>query len=350
MSQLLATPSICVVDDEENDFRPLVTAMDRLGLGCIHVRGDDSSPLPNQPFNGLRLVFMDLHLSAVTGKNAASHSANVFKKVVSPNAGPIIVVIWSKYAHDIAAGYSSPEEDQPTEATLFKNELLVAEPRFQNRLTFLEMAKPKLQDRPSENAWVDQLKQNITSVIKSSQAQPVVDSELVGGTSSKESNVGAEPRTDIYKESESLAKKFDSVYPEDLSARLEWWRTTLGIDHIRFLRMLGLTKAQAAERQSQELARILENPEWQNNAWLVEGGLHRLLSMYGYDWTALAARLHLSESERTQPDPSKTLRRKEKSKKQPIASSDGDSQALLNQIANGGPDALLAVFAYLVRR
>src|SRR5258708_7058355 len=96
----LASPSVCVIDDEEEDYVPILDALMTLGLGCVHVRGRNGDPLPPKPFEGLRLVFVDLHLSGQVVKSAASHTAQVVKAVVSAASGPVLIVIWSKYAAD----------------------------------------------------------------------------------------------------------------------------------------------------------------------------------------------------------------------------------------------------------
>ncbi|MFN0303572.1 MAG: hypothetical protein ACKVQU_24820 [Burkholderiales bacterium] len=161
----LASPSVCVIDDEEEEYVPILDALMTLGLGCIHVRGNNGDPLPPKPFEALRLVFTDLHLSGEVGKTAASHTANVVKKVVSAECGPVLIVIWSKYAGDPAGNASLPPEDQPTEADLFKTELLSSEPKFKGRVAFAEMPKPKLPDRPAVEEWVKTLQIEIERVL-----------------------------------------------------------------------------------------------------------------------------------------------------------------------------------------
>lgn len=162
----LSSPSVCVIDDEEPDYRPILDALIRLGLGCVHVRGDNAAPLPPKPFKGLRLVITDLHLSAPMGKTAASHTANVFRSVVSAETAPVVVVIWSKYAGDRAGDEGLPPEDQPTEADLFKKELLEAEPAFAKRLIFVEMPKPKRPDRPEDGVWTEDLQKDIKKALE----------------------------------------------------------------------------------------------------------------------------------------------------------------------------------------
>ncbi|MBV9656735.1 MAG: hypothetical protein JO295_01370 [Verrucomicrobia bacterium] len=165
MNLRLTSPSVCVIDDERQDYEPILNALIQLGIGSVHIRGESEDQLPPQPFGGLRIVFADLHLAGQTGKGAASHAAHVFKRIVSPTSGPLLVVIWSKYAGDPVATPDLPPEDQPTEADLFKAAVLEAEARFNERLIFVEMPKPKLLDRPTVEAWIETLKADFTKAL-----------------------------------------------------------------------------------------------------------------------------------------------------------------------------------------
>ena len=157
----LAQPSVCVVDNEEQDYRPLLSALNDLHIGCVHFKGDNADELPTAPWSSVRLVFQDLHLTADTGKNAASHTANVFRRLVSTDTAPVVVVIWSKYAADpVAEGDVLPEE-QKSEADMFRETLEAAEPAFAERLIYIEMPKPKQGERPGD--WVEQLKGDIAT-------------------------------------------------------------------------------------------------------------------------------------------------------------------------------------------
>jgi len=172
MISQLAAPSVCVIDDEKDDYEPILKALNDLYVSAVHILGSDIEKLPPAPFKRLRLVFLDLHLTASMGKDAASHTAKVFTRVVSPDTAPIVVVIWSKYAADKVDVAGVPPEDQETEAQLFQRTLLEAEPKFKGRVVFLEMSKPKA-DRPEEEAlWVEQLKTEIEAAL---QGQPAVE-------------------------------------------------------------------------------------------------------------------------------------------------------------------------------
>jgi hypothetical protein len=116
MINQLASPSVCVVDDDPTEFMPILAALNDLYVSCIHILGNEIASLPARPFKRLQLVFLDLHLNNSVGKNAASHTANVFTKLVSTETAPIVVVIWSKYAQ-------VREEGNETAAELFKTTL-----------------------------------------------------------------------------------------------------------------------------------------------------------------------------------------------------------------------------------
>ena len=157
----LAQPSVCVVDNEEEDYRPILSALNGLHIGCVHFKGDNPDELPIEPLSSVRLVFQDLHLTADTGKNAASHAANVFCRLVSTDTAPVVVVIWSKYAADPVTEGDVPPEEHKSEAELFRETLESAEPAFAERLIYIQMPKLLQDERPGD--WVEQLKRDIAT-------------------------------------------------------------------------------------------------------------------------------------------------------------------------------------------
>jgi hypothetical protein len=167
MISQLASPSVCVIDNEAIDYEPILGALNALFVSTVHLSGAIDE-LPAQPFDKLRLVFLDLHLTASVGKDAASYTANVFRRVVYNKTAPVVVVIWSKYANDRVAEHGVPPEDQDTEAQVFKNTLLEAAPEYLGRLIFIEMAKPKQDDRPED--WTAVLKTEINNALQGQSA------------------------------------------------------------------------------------------------------------------------------------------------------------------------------------
>lgn len=165
----LASPTVCVIDNEKDDYEPILQALNGLFISAVHIVGTMDS-VPAQPFKRLRLIFVDLHLTAATGKDAASHTANIFMRTVSTETAPIVAVIWSKYAKDKVAEDNIPPDDQDTEAEVFKKTLLGAEPKFKNRLIFVEMAKPMLGDRPAREVWTEHLKTEVATALQNHEA------------------------------------------------------------------------------------------------------------------------------------------------------------------------------------
>lgn len=153
----LASPSVLVIDDEADDYSSILNALNDLHISAVWIQGTSLEQFPEKPFNRLQLIFLDLHLTNSLGKAAASHTANVFRHVVSTETAPIVVVIWSKYANDV------PPDEQETESQLFKRTLIEAEPKFENRLIFLEMAKPKKEERSAD--WNTKLQQQIAATL-----------------------------------------------------------------------------------------------------------------------------------------------------------------------------------------
>jgi hypothetical protein len=165
----LASPAVCVIDDESQDYGPILTALNALHISCVHLTGEVEG-MPEQPFGRLRLLFLDLHLSGTVGKAAASYTANVFTHIVPADTAPIVVVIWSKYADDPVQAGDIPPEDQETEAELFCRTVLEAQPAYEGRVIFVQMPKPKPDARPAD--WVTELKAAIADALKD---QPAIE-------------------------------------------------------------------------------------------------------------------------------------------------------------------------------
>src|SRR6266446_4455159 len=92
--KLPRTWPVCIIDDQPKEYEKLFRVLNKLGVGWVHVAGDRPSTLPAAPLEGLRLVFLDMHLGADTlPAVSASQTANVFAKTVSVRSAPILVVV-----------------------------------------------------------------------------------------------------------------------------------------------------------------------------------------------------------------------------------------------------------------
>jgi CheY-like chemotaxis protein len=162
MIDKLSSPTVVVVDDEPEDYRAILVALNALHVPSVHYTGDDVEELPTAPLSSVRLIFMDLHLSAAgLNKTAASRAANVFMRIVPETAPAVVVVIWSKYADE----KNSAGAEEETEAEVFERTLLEARPRYKGRLMFVRLPKPKAPERPATQEWAEQLKTEIVATV-----------------------------------------------------------------------------------------------------------------------------------------------------------------------------------------
>jgi hypothetical protein len=124
----LKTSRVVVIDDLPNEALPVIEAVGRLGIGCIYLTGERLEDLPKKPLRGIRLVVLDMRLGTSGGaKQTASMTANVFCRTISPDEGPLILLLWTKHDEDIPA---------------FKNALFDIEPKFRNTLLIADLEKP----------------------------------------------------------------------------------------------------------------------------------------------------------------------------------------------------------------
>src|SRR5580658_387351 len=126
----LCTARVVVVDDIQDEAMPIIQALGRLGVGSVHIKGDEIEALPQTPLSGVRLVFLDMKLgTAGTPRMTGAHTANVFARVIAAGTAPVLVVLWTRHPEII-------EE--------FQKALFQADPLFRSGVFFTSMDKPTL--------------------------------------------------------------------------------------------------------------------------------------------------------------------------------------------------------------
>lgn len=124
----LITSRVVLIDDEPKEALPILTTLGKLGIGCVYLKGDRVEDLPKQPLTGIRLIILDMRLGTTGGtRETATMTANVFNRVVSPEQGPLIVLLWTKHNEDV--------QD-------FREALFVLEPKFKSILLIANLNKP----------------------------------------------------------------------------------------------------------------------------------------------------------------------------------------------------------------
>jgi len=95
---LIERQKVIVVDDKYEEIEPFLSALWKKGIPCIYLDGQHEN-LPQKPFCGVRLIFLDIVLGTegTSGKNKASPVANIVKHIVGNNPSPYFIVFWTKH-------------------------------------------------------------------------------------------------------------------------------------------------------------------------------------------------------------------------------------------------------------
>ena len=111
----LRTSRVVLIDDEPKEAMPMIQALGRLGIGCIHVTGVKEKDLPKKPYSGIRLAFVDMDLDVGGGniKAVVAKTVNVFKHVVSEDSSPCLIVAWTKHADYVDEFVQALEKEMP---------------------------------------------------------------------------------------------------------------------------------------------------------------------------------------------------------------------------------------------
>jgi hypothetical protein len=145
------------------------------------------------------------------------------------------------------------------------------------------------------------------------------------------------------------ARESENPYPEGLAARLEWWREALGIDRVRFLRMIGLSARQAERGKDDDLKEIVESPDWADNALGLEGVLVHLVSFFHDDPRVLAEWIRASAAGRPEETCDATGAKGPTPTNRPHARQNGKaSDVWADRIHEGGPQAFTSLISYLI--
>jgi hypothetical protein len=93
---------IVVIDDKFEEIQPLLEAFGKKGISYLWFDGSMKN-LPDTPFTGVRLMFLDIALNTkgVSEKNMASALANCVKKILGDKHEPYFIVFWTKHFSQI---------------------------------------------------------------------------------------------------------------------------------------------------------------------------------------------------------------------------------------------------------
>lgn len=90
---------VVIIDDEFQEALPLIQILSKKRVAVTYFSGEIED-LPDNPFEDVRVVFLDVVLKGVEGADDMSKISKligVVKKIVSKVNGPFIIAIWTKH-------------------------------------------------------------------------------------------------------------------------------------------------------------------------------------------------------------------------------------------------------------
>lgn len=93
--------SVVVIDDDPNQALPIVMAFSKKGIATTYYRGFKEDELPTNPIGVVRLAIVDLQLLSTDndGHTIATRLIGILKRIISPDNGPYMLLIWSLKDH-----------------------------------------------------------------------------------------------------------------------------------------------------------------------------------------------------------------------------------------------------------
>jgi hypothetical protein len=91
------------VDDNQEELQKLVTALHGVGAPCLPLHYDQVRGINEQQMKGVRILFLDLHLTTGTGtaadvRQSAAIIIGILEAGIDPLAGPYVIVLWTSHA------------------------------------------------------------------------------------------------------------------------------------------------------------------------------------------------------------------------------------------------------------
>lgn len=102
---MFTPPRFVVVDDNPVHLTAILDVLQKLGTSCLGVTYDPEQELDKQNFEGVRALFLDLHLTdlaATTDKRRHfAIIAGLLEDNISPAGGPFILVVWTEHEDEV---------------------------------------------------------------------------------------------------------------------------------------------------------------------------------------------------------------------------------------------------------
>ena len=103
---MFTPPRFVVVDDNRDHVTAILSVFQTLGTPCLGVVYDAESGLDGRHFEGVRALFVDLHLTDLAATTDETRHfaiiAGILEGSISLTGGPFILVVWTEHDHLVA--------------------------------------------------------------------------------------------------------------------------------------------------------------------------------------------------------------------------------------------------------
>jgi hypothetical protein len=90
-----------VIDDKENELMQLTDCLRKIGAPCLPLLYDIAEGIDNRHLGGVRLLFLDLHLTtggqSTDVAQASAVIAGMLEDGIVPEAGPYVIILWTTH-------------------------------------------------------------------------------------------------------------------------------------------------------------------------------------------------------------------------------------------------------------
>ena len=98
-------PRVVAVDDKPEHLGAILNVFQQLGTPCLGLEYNPEYELESRHFQGVRILFLDLHLveSAPTSDDRRHFAviASILADNISPTGGPFILVVWTEHEEEV---------------------------------------------------------------------------------------------------------------------------------------------------------------------------------------------------------------------------------------------------------
>lgn len=96
-----------IVDDDEGELDQLAKCLRDIGAPCLPLKYDEASGIDERHLRGVRLLFLDLHLTTGAQTTDVASAAGVIAAMleagISSVAGPYVIILWTKHKEQLEA-------------------------------------------------------------------------------------------------------------------------------------------------------------------------------------------------------------------------------------------------------